>query len=116
MNIEAFRDYCLSLPGTTESFPFGDDTLVFKVVNKMYCLAGVEPFERFNVKCDPEHAIALREQYPAVQPGYHMNKQHWNSVYVDGSISDDQLKAWVKDSYDLILNSVSKARRESAGL
>lgn len=108
MDIEEFRNFCLSLPGSTESFPFDSDTLVFKVGNKMYALAGVSDFNAFNVKCDPEEAMLLREQYTEVMPGYHMNKQHWNTVRVDGAIQDGLLKKWIQDSYDLILGSLPK--------
>lgn len=116
MNIEILREHCLSLPATSESFPFDNETLVFKVVDKMFCLANVEPFESFNVKCDPERAVELREQYQAVKPGYHMNKQHWNTISADGSIADEQLLQWVSDSYELVVKSLPKARRKSAGL
>lgn len=116
MNIETLREYCLKLPETSESFPFDSEVLVFKAVNKMFCLARVEPFKCFTVKCDPEEAILLREQYQAVKPGYHMNKSHWNTVEADGSVSDEQLLRWVKDSYELVVKSIPKARRKSAGL
>lgn len=116
MNIETLREHCLKLTATSESFPFDNETLVFKVVDKMFCLAGIEHFESFTVKCLPERAEELREQYPAVQPGYHMNKRHWNTVSVDGSISDEQLLQWVTDSYELVVESLPKARRKSAGL
>ena len=92
MHIETFREYCLSLHGTTEDFPFGKETLVFKVGGKIFALTHVDPFESVNLKCDPEKAVELRERYPAVQPGYHMNKKHWNTVIMDGSIPDTLLK------------------------
>jgi len=86
MNIEEIRIYCLSKKQTTEGFPFGDDTLVFKVKGKMFALMNLEEDLRMNLKCDPEEAIRLREKHDAVIPGYHMNKKLWNTVIADGSI------------------------------
>ena len=104
MNIEELRAYALSKPGAEESLPFGPDTLVFKVNGKVFLLAGLDenPLS-FNVKCDPEKAIQLREEYPAVTPGYHMNKVHWNTITIDGSLSKKLLKEFIDDSYDLVL-------------
>jgi predicted DNA-binding protein (MmcQ/YjbR family) len=103
MNIEQLRDYCLSKPDAEETLPFGPDTLVFKVYDKAFLLTGLESEElRFNVKCDPDKAIELREEFPCVIPGYHMNKKHWNTIVVDGSVSFKQLKGWIDDSYDLV--------------
>lgn len=104
MNIEAFREYCLSLKNTTEGFPFGEDTLVFKVNNKMFALAGIANFISLNLKCEPEKAVELRERYQAVQPGYHMNKKHWNTVLMDNSIPDKLIFDWIKDSYNLVVS------------
>ena len=103
MDIEALRDYCLSKPGAEESLPFGPDTLVFKVKGKIFLLTGLdnEPL-RFNVKCDPEKALELREEYACVQPGYHMNKKHWNTIVVDGTVSSRLLKEWIDWSYKLV--------------
>jgi predicted DNA-binding protein (MmcQ/YjbR family) len=112
MDIEAFRNYCLSKPGVTESFPFDEDTLVFKVMGKIFALAGVSDFNAVNLKCEPELAIELRERYPAVEPGYHMNKKHWNTVNFDGSISFKELKEWTDHSYDLVVNSLTKKERQ----
>ena len=114
MNIESLRDYCLSLPGTTEGFPFGEQTLVFKVKEKVFLLTQMDTVKvQFNVKCDPVKAEELREQYDCVLPGYHMNKKHWNTVKVDGSVSDNTLKSWIKDSYDLVVASLpAKVRAE----
>ncbi len=106
MNIEHLREYCLSLPEVSESFPFDQTTLVFKVRGKMFLLTDLEGQFSMNVKCDPEKAIELREQYPCVKPGFHMNKKHWNTVDIDGTIPDQELKEWIKDSYSL----VSKAK------
>lgn len=111
MNIETFRNYCLSLPYTTESMPFGDGVLVFKVMGKMYALANIDLFQSINLKCDPEKAIELRAQYPEVKPGYHMNKQHWNTVETD-NMSDKLLMQWIKDSYLLVVNKLKVADRK----
>ena len=103
MNIETLREYCLKKEGADESFPFGDDTLVFKVKGKIFLLAGLDsqPLQ-FKVKCNPEKALELRENYSCVIPGYHMNKKHWNSIMVDGSVNDRLLKEWIDDSYNLV--------------
>lgn len=109
MNIEELRDYVLQKPSVTEGFPFGEDTLVFKVKDKIFLLTGLEsdPLQ-FNVKCDPDKAIELREEYPgSVLPGYHMNKKHWNTIIVDGVLSKKQLKEMVDNSYNLV-NKIKK--------
>lgn len=104
MNIEIIREYILQMPAVTEGFPFGEDTLVFKVKEKIFFLAGLDSAPlQFNVKCDPDKAIQLREEYPeSVLPGYHMNKKHWNTVIVDGRLSAKQLKQMIDDSYALV--------------
>lgn len=108
MDIITFREFCLSLQAVTEGMPFGGDTLVFKVKGKMFCLTGIDDFEFINLKCDPDKALLLREEYPAVKPGYHMSKTHWNSVYMDGSISDKLIRQWVTDSYNLVVDTLPK--------
>ncbi|MEO6149419.1 MAG: MmcQ/YjbR family DNA-binding protein [Mucilaginibacter sp.] len=108
MNVEELRDYCLEKPGVTEGFPFGEDTLVFKVGEKLFLLTGLEQGDRFNVKCDPELAIDLRERHPEVKPGYHMNKAHWNTVFMNGSLTRKQLHEMIDHSYDLIFKSLPK--------
>jgi predicted DNA-binding protein (MmcQ/YjbR family) len=109
MNIEDLRNYCIQKPYVTEELPFGPDTLVFKVATKVFLLTGLDsPDFRFNVKCDPELAIQLREQYPCVQPGYHMNKKHWNTINVDGSVNDKKLKEWIDHSYQSVFDSLQK--------
>lgn len=115
MHIESLRDYCLSKPGTTEELPFGPDTLVFKINGKIYLLTGLNS-ERlsFNVKCDPQKAIELREEYPTVLPGYHMNKKHWNTVIADGSVPDNRLKEWIDHSFDLVAGTKKTARKKKA--
>lgn len=112
MDLEAFRNYCLSLPGVTEGFPFGETVIVFKVGEKIFALADAEFFATINLKCDPELAIELRERYPAVIPGFHMNKKHWNTVHTDGGVPVKLLLEWTKHSYDLVLASLpSKVRQ-----
>ena len=104
MNIEELREYILQKTDVTEGFPFGEDTLVFKVKEKIFLLTGLDsnPLQ-FNVKCDPDKAIELREEFPeAVLPGYHMNKKHWNTIIVDGTLSKKQLKEMVDHSYNLV--------------
>ena len=115
MNIEDLRNYCLSKRGANESFPFDETTLVFKVLTKIFAITGTDGQRDFavNLKCDPELAIELREQYPAVQPGYHMNKKHWNTVYIDGSVSDEQLREWIDHSYELVAKSLTKKEKEA---
>ena len=108
MNIEEFRDYCITKKGVTESFPFDESTLVFKVMGKMFALAGVDNFDFINLKCDPELAIELRETYNAIKPGYHMSKKHWNSIYVNQDVSDKLIYQFVDDSYNLIVKSLPK--------
>ena len=113
MDIESLRDYCLSKPAVEETLPFGPDTLVYKVGGKVFliCPLADESF-RFSIKCDPEKAIELRERYDCVQPGYHLNKKHWNTIYVDGTVSNSVLKEWINDSYDLIVDSLPAKTRE----
>lgn len=113
MNIEELREYCMDKKHVTESFPFDNETLVFKVMNKMFALTGINSNTvSVNLKCDPEKAIALREEFSCVLPGYHMNKQHWNTVIIDGSVSDKQVMEWIDDSYNLIVASLPKRVRE----
>ena len=110
MDIESFRNYCLSLPDATEDFPFGPETLVFKVRGKMFALTCLEEFTSINLKCDPELVIDLRERYPAVLPGYHMNKKYWNTVMMDHSIPDKLLREWIKHSYDQVVAKLPKKK------
>ncbi len=109
MNIEELREYVLSLQNVTESFPFGEDTLVFKTNNKIFLLVSLSSSPlQFNVKCDPDYAIELRERYSCILPGYHMNKKHWNTIVIDGALTKTQLKNFIKDSYDLVAPEVHK--------
>jgi predicted DNA-binding protein (MmcQ/YjbR family) len=112
MNIETLRDYCLSRNGATESFPFGDDTLVFKVGGKIFALVNIDGDLSINLKCNPELAVDLRERYSCVIAGYHMNKLHWNTIFIDGSVPDQLIRDWVDHSYELILNSLPKKEKE----
>lgn len=108
MNIEELREYCLLKKGITEGFPFDDVTLVFKVMNKMFAIISLDKDLRISLKCDPEKAIQLRERYPEVQPGYHLNKKLWNTVNIEGRISDKLIKEWIDHSYELIVESLPK--------
>ncbi len=108
MNAEEFRAFCINLPFVTESFPFDDTTLVFKVGGKMFALIDVEQAISANLKYDPERAIELREKFNAVNPGYHMNKQHWNTITFNEDVSNDLLKELILHSYELIYSSLPK--------
>ena len=113
MNIETFRAYCLAKKGVTEELPFGPTTLVFKVMGKMFALTGLDSVEfSINLKCDPEKALELREEYACVLPGYHMNKKHWNTILVNGSVSDQIVFQWIDHSYALIISSFPKKIQE----
>jgi predicted DNA-binding protein (MmcQ/YjbR family) len=105
MNIEIIREYCISKEKVTEGFPFGEDTLVFKVKGKIFALVNLGTDLSINLKCNPSIAIELREKYFSVSPGYHMNKKHWNTVYIDGSIPDKEVFSWIDHSYDLVLKN-----------
>ena len=108
MNAEDIRDYCLQKNEVTEGFPFGDTTLVFRFRDKIFALLSLDEAS-INLKCDPEKAIELREQFPAVIPGYHMNKLHWNTVLLDGSVPAKLLKEWIDHSYELIAGKRKKS-------
>lgn len=113
MNIESYRNHCIAKKGVTEEFPFDNSTLVFKVMGKMFALTNVDQFKSINLKCAPEKAIAIREEYPTVTAGYHMNKKHWNTIQMDASIPDKLLYEWIDESYDLVVNSLpNKLRKE----
>lgn len=113
MDIEQFREYCLAKPGTTENFPFDEVTLCLRVVNKIFAITGLDN-EVFtvNLKCDPDYATELREQFPEIQAGWHMNKKHWNTVDFTGSLDDGFLKKLVDHSYDQVVKSLKKSERE----
>lgn len=118
MNIEQLYEYCLSKKAVTEHFPFDQDTLVFKVAGKMFALASLKRWESgdafINLKCDPEYAQELREQYESVQPGYHMHKKLWNSVYVHkGDLSKELILKLIDHSYDQVVQGLSKKVRDT---
>jgi predicted DNA-binding protein (MmcQ/YjbR family) len=102
MEIILLREYCIRKDEVTEGFPFGEDTLVFKVKGKIFALANLGGDLSVNLKCDPAYALELREKYPSVIPGYHMNKKHWNTVIIDGSIPDKEVLLWIDHSYNLV--------------
>ncbi len=113
MHIEAYRNYCLSKNSVTEAFPFDNNTLVFKVAGKMFALADVDLFTSINLKCDPEKAVQLREEYDGcILPGYHMNKKHWNTILMDGTVGDNLIKDLIHHSYELIVAGLSKKLRD----
>lgn len=114
MNIEEFHAYCLAKKGVEETFPFGEQTLVFKVMGKMFALTGLENEEfKVNLKCDPDWAIELREQYPEIQPGWHMSKKHWNTVHFEEELEEKFLRELIDHSYDLVVKGFSKKLREA---
>jgi predicted DNA-binding protein (MmcQ/YjbR family) len=108
MMLDHLQQFCLQLPHTTEDMPFDEETLVFKVKGKMFLLTDIPACESINIKCDPEIALALREKYDAVQPGYHMNKKLWNTVSLDGSIPISIVEEWIMDSYKLVIKGMPK--------
>lgn len=113
MHIESFRDYCLAKKAVTEGMPFGETVLVFKVAGKMFALASMnsDPFQ-VNLKCDPEKAVELRDEYDEILPGYHMNKQHWNTIIIGtGNLPEKLVKELIDHSYDLIVASLNKKQR-----
>jgi predicted DNA-binding protein (MmcQ/YjbR family) len=112
MNIEDLREYCLRKPGVEESFPFGNETLVFKVGGKIFLLTGLAEGNRFNAKCDPERAVELRERHPEVKPGYHMNKRHWNTVRMDGGLKSSEIREMIDHSYAIVVEGLQKKVRE----
>ncbi len=112
MNIEDYREFCLSFNGVTEDFPFDDNTLAFKVMDKIFALTDVEEFDGINLKCDPVKAAMLRDLYKDVKPGYHMNKKHWNTVNPNGDLDDELIKEWIKDSYNLVVEGLSRKKQK----
>ena len=112
MNLEIYYEYCLSKKGTTEHFPFDQDTLVFKVGGKMFALSSLIQWEKgepsVNVKCDPDYALELRAQYSDIQPAFHMSKVHWNTIAINNEVADKLVKELIDDSYELIFKSLTK--------
>ena len=114
MNVEEFRMYCLQKPAVTEEFPFGPETLVFKVAGKIFALTGLDEIHfKVNLKCNPDYAEELRENYEEVKPGFHMNKKHWNTVDFEGSLPDELLRELTDHSYELVVKSIPKSKREN---
>lgn len=118
MNIEYFREYCLSKPGVEEGFPFGEDTLVLKVMGKMFALSSLKStWFSCNLKCNPERALELREEYESINPGFHMNKKHWNTVSFETSdISESLMLELIDHSYELVVSSLTKKLKEELKL
>ena len=112
MNIQQLYEFCLSKKGVTEHFPFDEDTLVFKVGGKMFCLTSLKQWEKdepsLNLKCDPDKAEELRAEYEAIKPGYHMSKKHWNTVVFHSDVNDTMMCELINTSYDLVFNSLTK--------
>jgi predicted DNA-binding protein (MmcQ/YjbR family) len=113
LNIEEITEYCSNKKEVTREFPFNEDTLVLKVIGKIFLLAALEKIPlQINLKCSPEEAIELREKYEAVIPGYHMNKKHWNTVIIDNSIPPKNIFSWIDNSYELVVNGLKKSEKE----
>lgn len=108
MDIESYRAYCLGKAGVTEEFPFDEQVLAFKVMGKVFALTDVDGFESINLKCDPERAVELRERYEEIIPGYHMNKKHWNTVSMSGSLPDQLVCELIDHSYELVVNGLPR--------
>tara|TARA_R110002096_G_scaffold232085_2_gene421935 strand:- start:550 stop:906 length:357 start_codon:yes stop_codon:yes gene_type:complete len=118
MHVEQLRDFCIAKKGVTEHFPFNEVTLVFKVMNKMFALSGLDKWEKgeesINLKCDPEKAIVLREEFEGINPGWHMNKRLWNTVTINNAdVSDDLLRKLINHSYDLVVKGLTKKHKKS---
>ena len=117
MHIEQLRDFCMAKKGVTEHFPFDESTLVFKVMHKMFLLTGLNHWEKaeakINLKCNPEKAVELRDEYEGIIPGFHMNKKHWNTVSVNTSdVSDDLVRELINHSYELVVKGLTKKQKE----
>ena len=118
MHVEQLRDFCIAKKGVTEHFPFDEVTLVFKVMNKMFALSSLDKWEKgeesINLKCDPEKAIVLREEFEGINPGWHMNKRLWNTVTINNAdVSDDLLRKLINHSYDLVVKGLTKKHKKS---
>jgi predicted DNA-binding protein (MmcQ/YjbR family) len=116
MNVEEVRGYCLSKKGAIEGFPFDDTTLVIKVGDKIFALLNLDGTPSINLKCDPAKALELREIYPSIIPGYHMNKKHWNTLMLDGSLPNELMLSMLDDSYELVFNSLPEKLRKEISL
>jgi predicted DNA-binding protein (MmcQ/YjbR family) len=116
MYIDEFREYCLAKKEVTEELPFDENTLVFKVAGKIFAITDIDKFESINLKCHPEKAEDLRARYNAVQPGYHMNKKHWNTIVNNSDVTDTLLKQWIDESYELVIQGLTKKIKQELGL
>ncbi len=112
MHLELIREYCLNKNGVTEELPFGEDSPVYKVIGKIFLIASLTPPISINLKCDPEKAIELRERYDEIQPGYHMNKKHWNTIDLEGTLKDNFILELVDHSYSLVVSKLNKTEKE----
>lgn len=112
MTLDDFKEICLSFKGASEDYPFDDNTLAFKVMDKIFAMTDEENFSGINLKCDPVKAAMLRNLYDEVKPGHHMNKKHWNTVEPEGELDDELLKEWIKDSYSLVVDSLSRKKQK----
>ncbi len=108
MNIEECRNYCIGKTGATEGFPFDENTLVFKVMGKMFALTNIKEFESINLKCLPDLAIELREQFYGIKPGFHMSKKHWNTINIHEDVNDIKIKELIDLSYELVVKGLTK--------
>jgi predicted DNA-binding protein (MmcQ/YjbR family) len=116
MDASALRSWCLRHAGAIEDFPFGPETSVFKVSGRMFALSALDSTPlKVSVKCEPELAVALRDSYPAIGPGYHLNKRHWNTITLDGSLPDQLVRDLIEDSYDLVVSALPKRVQEQLG-
>ncbi|MBT1685859.1 MmcQ/YjbR family DNA-binding protein [Dawidia soli] len=111
MDLEQFMRWCNAKKGVTEEFPFGEEILVYKVMGKMFALTNVDQFDSINLKVEPEQGVLLQEEYAAVQPGYHMNKKHWITVTMDGSVPNRLLQQWIDNSYNLVVSGLTKKQQ-----
>lgn len=116
MFIDEFREYCISKKAVTEDLPFDENTLVFKVAGKIFAITDIDHFKSINLKCEPEKAIELRARYRAIQPGYHMNKKHWNTIENNSDVNDTLLKELIDESYNLVVNGLTKKSRKNFNL
>ena len=112
MTLVEFKKYCMSFKGVSEEFPFDEVTLVYKVRGKIFALSNIDEFASISLKCDPDDAMAQREAFEAVVPGYHLNKKHWNTITIGGDVDDSLLLEWTADSYELVVSSLPKKERE----
>lgn len=116
MDVESIRNYCLKKNGVTEELPFDEDSPVYKVIGKIFAISNLIPPYSINLKCNPEKAIELREKFDSVIPGYHMNKTHWNTIQLDGSISSKLIKEWIDHSYELVVSGFTKKDRRKLAI